>query len=103
MIPHTVTPHTGKGKQINKSQSFKHEERKSKPQEDRISWVKHLVRRKTVAAFSKEKSKFEEEHIYEEIDKDHEEDNSFLSLISSERRKNLQFYGCTGWDFGPDM
>jgi len=106
-IPNTVTPHTGRGKQISKSHSFKHEQSRSKPQEDRISWVKHLVRRKTIAVFSKEKNKFDEEHIYEEIDKDCDEidaeNNSFLSLISSERRKNLQFYGCTGWDFGPDM
>jgi len=107
VIPYTVTPQTGRGKQISKSHSFRHEQSKSKPQEDKINWVKHLVRRKTIAAFSKEKNKFEEEHIYEEIDKDCDEidaeNNSFLSLISSERRKNLQFYGCTGWDFGPDM
>jgi len=70
-------------------------------------WEKQLVRRKTVAAFPTRKAECEKNHIYEEIDKlgdeQEEQDTSFLSLISSERRRNLQFYGCTGWDFGPDM
>jgi len=50
-----------------------------------------------------------EDHIYEEIDSDifdtcEEEDaepeENFLLSISLERRNNLKFYGCTGWDFG---
>ena len=53
-----------------------------------------------------------EDHIYEEIaEEDGESDNSekeneemsFISLISIERRKNLRFYGSTGWDFGTEM
>lgn len=53
-----------------------------------------------------------EDHIYEEINEDHEEgyeseedaeDNQFINLISSERRRNLRFYGCTGWDFGTEI
>jgi arginine repressor len=53
-----------------------------------------------------------EDHIYEEIaevdtendisEKENEE-MSFISLISIERRKNLRFYGSTGWDFGTEM
>ena len=46
-----------------------------------------------------------EDHIYEEIqDEDDSEDDgddhSFLSLISSERRRNLRLYGLTDWDYG---
>ena len=53
-----------------------------------------------------------EDHIYEEIaEEDGESDNSekeneemsFISLISIERRKNLRFYGSTGWDFGTEV
>eukprot|EP00090_Calanus_glacialis_P004138 TRINITY_DN13065_c0_g1_i3.p1 TRINITY_DN13065_c0_g1~~TRINITY_DN13065_c0_g1_i3.p1 ORF type:complete len:239 (+),score=50.25 TRINITY_DN13065_c0_g1_i3:246-962(+) len=53
-----------------------------------------------------------EDHIYEEIaEVDSESDNSekeneemsFISLISIERRKNLRFYGSTGWDFGTEV
>ena len=45
-----------------------------------------------------------EEHIYEEITEvnDQHDEYSFLSLISSERRRNLHYYGRTGWDFGPE-
>jgi len=64
------------------------------------------------------------EHIYEEIgdphsdnddydDKTHDTDidhtesentnNSFLTLISSARRDNLKYYGCTGWDCVADV
>lgn len=49
------------------------------------------------------------DHIYEEIiDSDtkceesedgSDEEISFLALISSERRRNLQMYGSTDWDF----
>ena len=54
------------------------------------------------------------DHIYEEIEEDSSdsensddskndsEENSFLSLISSERRQNLRYYGCTSWDFGTE-
>lgn len=105
--PLPLIPNTGRGKQIKKSFSFKHQHNTPSQQEDRIGWIKYLVRRKTVAVLPQQKQESEEDHIYEEIDKDCDdkdtEDNSFLSLISSERRKNLQFYGCTGWDFGPDM
>ena len=50
-----------------------------------------------------------EDHIYEEIedkgdwedsDEDGVYDHSFLSLISSERRRNLKLYGLTDWDYG---
>jgi hypothetical protein len=73
---------------------------------------KELVRRKTVPNIQRRKPVYgqifgesDEDHIYEEIDdvtecdKDTEE-MSFLTLISSERRKNLKLYGSTGWDFG---
>jgi len=48
-----------------------------------------------------------EEHIYEEIADLYEKEenlsekeyNSFLLSISTERRNNLKFYGCAGWDF----
>ena len=81
---------------------------------------KELVRRKTVPNFPTRKPFYGqilndlafvdcvEDHIYEQIDdvddggKDAEE-NSFLTLISSERRKNLKFYGCTDWDFGTEI
>ena len=61
-----------------------------------------------------------EDHIYEEIDEvgsgsdysddtddsgtrgKESEENSFLSLISTTRRQNLRYYGCTGWDFGTE-
>ena len=75
---------------------------------------KQLVRRKTVPNFPTSKPVYGEiypepveEHIYEVIDDDTGENDaeeySFLSLISTERRRNLQFYGCTGWDFGTEM
>jgi len=75
------------------------------------NWRKEPLRRKTFHDFSSRKQSVEHlsDHIYEEIDEgvydlnesDKEsEDISFLNLISSERRKNLQFYGCTDWDFG---
>ena len=46
-----------------------------------------------------------EDHIYEEIEdeddsEDDGDDHSFLSLISSERRRNLRLYGLTDWDYG---
>merc|ERR1712226_977321 len=51
-----------------------------------------------------------EDHIYEEIDSDtlstqDEEDteDNFLLSISSERQRNLKFYGSAGWDFGSVM
>jgi len=53
-----------------------------------------------------------EDHIYEEIDEeDHDSHDSaketeeypFLTLIRSERRKNLRFYGCADWDFGTNI
>jgi len=53
-----------------------------------------------------------EDHIYEEIaEDDGESDNSekeneeisFISLISVQRRKNLRLYGSTGWDFGTEV
>jgi hypothetical protein len=53
-----------------------------------------------------------EDHIYEEIpevdsesdisEKENEE-ISFISLISIERRKNLRFYGSTDRDFGTEV
>lgn len=49
---------------------------------------------------------YKDDHIYEEIveedDSDEESvyDQSFLSLISSERRRNLRLYGQTDWDYG---
>jgi len=75
---------------------------------------KTLARRKTVANFQTMKPFYGrkhpetfEDHIYEEIndviDQNDEEEHSFLSLISSERRRNLHYYGRTGWDFGPEM
>jgi len=75
------------------------------------NWTKEPLRRKTFHDFSSRKQSVEHlsDHIYEEIDEgvydlnesDKEsEDISFLNLISSERRKNLKFYGCTDWDFG---
>jgi len=51
------------------------------------------------------------DHIYEEIidsesdtkceesEDGSDEEISFLALISSERRRNLQMYGSTDWDF----
>ena len=73
---------------------------------------KELVRRKTVPNIQRRKplhgqifGESVEDHIYDEIDdvtegeKDTEE-LSFLTLISSERRRNLKLYGSTGWDFG---
>jgi len=105
--PLPLIPQEGRLRQRNKSKSFKQAESDYQQQERNTMWEKQLVRRKTVAAFSTRKAECEKNHIYEEIDKlcdEHEEqDTSFLSLISSERRRNLQFYGCTGWDFGPDM
>ena len=46
-----------------------------------------------------------DDHIYEEIEdeddsEDDGDDHSFLSLISSERRRNLRLYGLTDWDYG---
>ena len=49
-----------------------------------------------------------EDHIYEEIDdnifntddEEEEAEENFLLNISLERRNNLKFYGCAGWDFG---
>jgi len=52
------------------------------------------------------------DHIYEEINEEQQqlfdwekefEERSFLSLISSGRRQNLKFYGCTDWDFGSEV
>jgi len=67
---------------------------------------KQLLRRKT--AGSRAFQEAAEDHIYEEIpdedsdseERDMVEENSFLSLISYERRRNLKYYGCTDWDFG---
>ena len=74
----------------------------------------HMVRpggfpaRKTSAA----------EHIYEEIlsddggtqthddktiDAEEVDEHSFLALISSERRRNLKFYGLADWDYGSEL
>ena len=73
----------------------------------------HMVRpggfpaRKTSAA----------EHIYEEIlsddggtqtddktnDTEEVDEHSFLALISSERRRNLKFYGLADWDYGSEL
>jgi len=86
-------------------------------------WKKEPLRRKTVHNFPSRRHSDEmsrilsfgdsvEDHIYEEIDEDdHDnhysvketEEYSFLTLISSERRKNLRFYGCTDWDFGTNI
>ena len=87
-------------------------------------WKKEPLRRKTVYYVPPIRPHFEnisslvsfdesvEDHIYDEIDpEDNESDDSeketeeksFLSLISSERRKNLRFYGFTDWDFGTEM
>ena len=87
-------------------------------------WRKKPLRRQTVhnllpsSTFSRNMPSFglvsesAEDHIYEEIsevksesdnfEKENEE-MSFISLISIERRKNLRFYGSTGWDFGTEM
>ena len=53
----------------------------------------------------KEDREDREDHIYEEIEdeddsEDDGDDHSFLSLISSERRRNLRLYGLTDWDYG---
>ena len=79
-------------------------------------WKKEPLRRKTVYCVPPMRPHFEnisslvlfdesiEDHIYEEIDaadndsddsEKETEEKSFLSLISSERRKNLRLYGCT--------
>merc|ERR1712123_13204 len=89
---------------------------------------KEPLRRTTVHSFSKKsfhtkdllKTRLFEDHIYEEIDEvgtgsdysddtndsgisgKESEENSFLSLISTTRRQNLRYYGCTGWDFGTE-
>jgi len=72
-------------------------------------WRKEPLRRSTAHSFPPWSYQLAEDHIYEEIEeessesegseKEHEE-NSFLSLISTGRRQNLKYYGCTGWDFG---
>jgi len=87
---------------------------------------KEPLRRTTVHSFSNKSShskdllrtRLFEDHIYEEIDEvgsgsdysddtddsgisgKESEEKSFLSLISTTRRQNLRYYGCTGWDFG---
>ena len=78
------------------------------------NWSKQQLRRTTGSSYSWEGGRtfqeVAEDHIYEEIqDEDSDsdgsdkvEENSFLSLISSERRKNLKYYGCTDWDFGTE-
>jgi len=87
-------------------------------------WKKESLRRKTFHNFSSRKAHSDEisrivsfgesveDHIYEEIDEeDHDnhysaketEEYPFLTLISSERRKNLKFYGCADWDFGTNI
>jgi len=86
---------------------------------------KEPLRRTTVHSFSTRSSQTKdllrtclyEDHIYEEIDEigsgsdysdesvnseKESEENSFLSLISTTRRQNLRYYGCTGWDFGTE-
>jgi len=89
---------------------------------------KEPLRRTTVHSFPQKSSQSKdllrkrlfEDHIYEEIDEvgsgsDYSDDtddsgisgkepeeNSFLSLISTTRRQNLRYYGCTGWDFGTE-
>jgi len=89
---------------------------------------KEPLRRTTVHSFSNKsfyskdllRTRLFEDHIYEEIDElgsgsDYSDDtndsvisgkepeeNSFLSLISTTRRQNLRYYGCTGWDFGTE-
>jgi len=84
------------------------------PEEGQTMQKKQLVRRKTVPNFTTSNPVYGElnpepveEHVYEVIDDDTGENDaeeySFLSLISKERRRNLQFYGCTGWDFGTEM
>jgi len=86
---------------------------------------KEPLRRTTVHSFSTRSSQSKdllrtclyEDHIYEEIDETgsrsdytdvsvpsekESEEYSFLSLISTTRRQNLRYYGCTGWDFGTE-
>jgi len=89
---------------------------------------KEPLRRTTVHSFSKKsfhskdllRTRLFEDHIYEEIDEvgsgsdysdetddsglsgKEPEEKSFLSLISTTRRQNLRYYGCTGWDFGTE-
>jgi len=89
---------------------------------------KEPLRRTTVHSFSQKSSQSKdllrtrlfEDHIYEEIDEvgsgsdysddtddsgtsgKESEENSFLSLISTTRRQNLRYYGCTDWDFGTE-
>jgi len=89
---------------------------------------KEPLGRTTVHSFSNKSShskdllrtRLFEDHIYEEIDEvvsgsvysddtndsgisgKEPEENSFLSLISTTRRQNLRYYGCTGWDFGTE-
>ena len=83
-------------------------------------WKREPLRRKTFHNFPSSLQHSEnssvlsfdesvEDHIYEEIDEEEQdgdyseketEENPFLALISSERRKNLRFYGCIDWDFG---
>ena len=83
---------------------------------------KEPLRRTTVHSFSTRSYRTKdlrlyEDHIYEEIDEigsgsDYSDDsaasgkepeeNSFLSLISTARRQNLRYYGCTDWDFGTE-
>jgi len=83
---------------------------------------KEPLRRTTVHSFSTRSSQTKdllrtclyEDHIYEEIDEigsgsdysdnsgKEPEENSFLSLISTTRRQNLRYYGCTGCDFAKE-
>jgi len=92
----------------------------------RTMWRTQMLRRRTVTSLSNHESRSlqedmaslpssndsVEDHIYEEIvelDSDSDdtesetEDKSFLTLISSGRRNNLRYYGCTGWDFGTEV
>jgi len=80
-------------------------EEKKRPKSQKI------IRRNTLASvpirptIDKPFGEGAEDHIYEEIKEEYidSDENSFLSLISAERRRNLQYYGSTGWDFVPEM
>jgi len=123
------TPGLGKGKQDQNESSEKSFLLRKSSEGSQIKMRrKEPLRRTTVHSFSQKSSRSEdllktrlfEDHIYEEIgelssesdysdDTDNSgirgkesEENSFLSLISTTRRQNLRYYGCTGWDFGTE-
>ena len=73
----------------------------------RQTFVKREVQRRQTFHYCPSNSNKDdrEDHIYEEIEdeddsEDDGDDHSFLSLISSERRRNLRLYGLTDWDYG---